>query len=273
MTTATDWPVGLAKVPYEEYHRKILGVVSKTALDHVDRSPAHYKTWVEMPEGEPTPALLFGQAFHCALLEPDEFAKAFTAEPDFGDCRYGANKARRDQWRLENAGKIQISPASMEAIAGMVASVRAHPMGGRMIRDGTPELTARWIDEQTGLRCKCRVDYYVPSLEMVVDAKSTDDASEDEWNRSVAKYLYHVQDAIYRAGMSAAGHPIRHFILLAVEKSPPYAVAAYELDADAIGKGYSRARHNIARLAESVRTNRWPAYSDSIRTLQLPPWA
>lgn len=267
-------PHGLHRnVPAATYHARVPGMASKSALDLVRRSPAHLKAWLDGHEEEPTPALAFGAAFHCNMLEPDVFARTYAVEPEFGDCRFKENKATRDAWRAKHAGAILLSAADAATIAAMCAAVRAHPLASRMIRDGEPELTLRWADEDTGLECRARADYYVPSLRMVVDVKSAIDASADEFRRAVAKYGYHRQDALYRAAFSAIREPIDHFVFVAVEKTAPFAVAIYALDGDATLKGHESIARDMATLAQCFRTNSYPGYPVEIQTLQIPPWA
>lgn len=273
--TILDYSAGLhANVPPRVYHGRHLGLVSKGALDYVARSPLHYRAWVDgVSLDEETPALTFGAAFHCALLEPERFATDYATEPDFGDCRKKENKAARDAWRAEHAGATALAECDQSAISGMIASVRAHPLASRMISDGEPELTVRWEDVETGLQCKSRADYYVRKLGMVADVKSAVDARPSAFRKAVANYDYHVQDAIYRAGFSAVGAPIAHFVFIVVEKTPPHAVAVYSLDAATVARGYSAFRSRITTLADCLRSNDWPGYSGSIQELALPAWA
>lgn len=267
-------PLGLhANVSTTRYYTRALGQVSKSGLDRFHRSPAHYRAWIESKLDKDTVALTFGRAFHCAILEPERFESEYATRPEFGDCRRKENKARRDEWNDAHAGHNVVDAEDMAAIEGMRDAVLRHPLAGKMIRDGQSELTAVWDDPDTGLRCQCRADYYVRKLAMILDVKSTEDASEDAFLRSVVKYRYHVQDALYRFGFSAVGETVQHFCLVAVEKTPPFAVGIYTLDADGIGRGYSAARRDIDGLAECVRTNNWPSYPERIQTLELPPWA
>lgn len=260
-------------VPSDVYHVRQIGVASKSALDLVHRSPAHYKAWVDGADEEPSEALEFGSAFHCALLEPDDFARRYAVEPDFGDCRRKENKAARDAWRAEHANALSLSAEWAEAISGMCRAVRAHPLAGRMLVGGDAEVTLRWVDESTGLPCKARVDYHVRGRRLVVDAKSTMDASPAAFRKSVANFRYHVQDAMYREAFRACGEPIEHFAFIAVEKRAPYAVAVYMLDADAVQRGHVAMRTDLETLARCMREQTWPGYPAEIHTLNLPPWA
>jgi exodeoxyribonuclease VIII len=260
-------------VPAEVYHQRELHVASKSALDLVHRSPAHYLAWLHGQERKKTAALHFGQALHMAQLEPERFEQTYVVLPDFGDMRSSKNRAARDAWLAERPGVLTLTEDEHATLHGMIAAILQHPAGSRLVLDGQPEVTLRWRDEITGLRCKARADYWVRAKRLAVDLKSTDDASPEAFARSVHKYRYHCQDAMYRAGFAACGEPISHFALLAVEKTPPHAVAVYTLDEDAVTKGYAAVRMDMATLAECVRTDHWPAYSDGVQELALPRWA
>jgi hypothetical protein len=256
--------------PAEEYHRRELGVVSKSALDRVKRSPAHYKLWVDGAADEDTEDLAFGRAFHMALLEPARFSSAYIEIPKFTGK---GSKAAKEAWLAEHVGVAVLKMDDLLTITNMVDAVHSHPIASGMIRDGEPELTLAWKDELTGLSCKSRLDYYVRSLAMIVDAKSTRDASREAFRKDIAKYGYHRQDALYRSAALALSMPVEHFALMAVEKEPPHAVAIYTLDAEAIGAGYSSTRRDIDTLAHCMKTGRFPGYPETIQTIDVPPWA
>lgn len=269
-------------VPHEVYQERVHGMASKGALDRLHKSPAHLLAWMQgkldEPEREP---LVFGGALHCALLEPEaEFDRRFALMPSFDEFRDArgalttkAGKEAKAAFLGKSDGKQILDGDDVMNIGAMIASVRKHPLASRMIQDGMPEVTVRWRDVETGIECKARADYYVASRKMVVDVKSTRDASRREFQRSVVNYRYHVQDAIYRAAFGAVNLPIEHFVFVCVEKTPPFAVATYTLDAQAIQRGYTAYRLDIERLAECLRNDSWPAYPETIQTLDLPPWA
>lgn len=275
MTSILDLPHGLHEnVPNGVYHQRHRGLVSKSALDVVHANLSKYDAWISGSlKEEQSEALDFGGLFHCALLEPDRFGATYIVEPDFGDCRKKENKAARDAWRDENEGRTPIAAHHDEAIRGMVKAIHAHPIAGRAVRDGVSELTLRWKDADTGLECKSRADYYVKSRRMVVDVKTAVDASERAFTKSVANYRYHVQDALYRAGFAACGEPIQHFMFVVVEKAPPFDIATYVLDMDAIQAGHNAASRDMAKLATALQNNEWPGYPVGIVKLELPPWA
>jgi hypothetical protein len=268
-----ELPDGLHEnLPLEVYHERILGVASKSALDLVRRSPLHYKSWVDGATSEETEALHFGSALHCAQLEPERFARVYSAEPDFGDCRFKEPKARRDQWRAENKESLKLSAREAADIRGMVASVRAHPVAGPMLEQGITEVTLKWRDQETGLTCKGRADHWGKGLSLCADLKSTVDASEYAFHRTIFKYGYDKQCAFYMDGFEACGEPLQYFIFCAVEKTPPYAVAVDSCTPEVIDHARRQVRESMRRLADCLATGEFPGYSENIRNVYLPSW-
>jgi hypothetical protein len=93
-----------------EYHQKALGVVSKSALDRIHKSPAHYRAWLEGGERD-TPAMSFGRAFHCYVLEPEVFAATYAVVPDLEQGQQGSKdplvrgERRKGLHRPRHAGR------------------------------------------------------------------------------------------------------------------------------------------------------------------------
>lgn len=233
-------------VPEDVYHRRELGVASKSALDQLHRSPAHYYAWVTgEAEDEDSPALRFGKAFHTATLEPSKYVASARTKKDRDDA---------------------------EAIAGMVASVRRHPVAGPLVECCDPEVTLVW--GASGVRCKGRLDGYNPMGDPTAfDLKSTSDASPEGFAKSVANYGYARQEAMYRDGLEALGEPLARFYFVAVEKAPPYAVAVYELHDAWVEMGRRTIARDLDRLAECCAAGTFPSYAQNIVTLEPPKWA
>lgn len=256
-----------------DYFRRVLGEASKSGLDVFARSPAHYFAWCAGEDAPPTPAMEFGKAFHAYVLESRSFADRYAVAPDFGDGRTNAAKAAKAEFLTEHAGKALVRAEDMERIIRMADALAAHPLAKNLIIGGESEVTLRWTDPATGLRCKSRSDFYVPELSIAMDLKSTDDANPAAFARSCAKYRYHVQDAFYSDGYAAIGRPIERFLFVAVEKDAPHAVSVCLVDDAARDRANDLVRREMERLAECVAANTWPAYGDGINTLALPAWA
>lgn len=269
-------PVGVHRgIPAELYHRRHLGEASKSGLDQIERSPAHYKAWVEGQREHTSSAFQFGTALHASLLEPKRFRETYVVEPDFGDCRYKENKALRDEWRAENRGSVVISSADMLAIEGITGSVMAHDRARPLLTAGDSEVTIAWVDEATGVRCKARIDRLVQHGDswIAVDAKTTEDAGPEQFARSAARYGYHHQAAFYLRGLQALGVSCSLFAFAAMEKEAPFAVAVYVLEEEALAHANACIDRALSRMARCLSSGEWPAYPREVQSLALPRWA
>jgi len=259
-------------LPAEDYHQPALGVASKSGLDKIARSPAHYRAWLEGPH-ETTPAMEFGSLFHAYTLETAKTLAEVVVAKSFGDCRVKANKAARDEFLAEHAGKRIIDPETWDTCRRMGDAVHKHPIAARLLAQGKSEVSIYWQDED-GLDCKARIDHWIDSMRISVDLKTTTDASPEAFARSCHAFRYHVQDSFYRDGLAAAaGCQVKAFLFVAVEKEPPYAVAVYELDSMSKDRGRDLYRANLATLKHCLETDDWPAFGQRIVPLTLPAWS
>lgn len=249
-------------MPAAQYHAH--PAVSKSVLDKIARSPAHARAYLDGQREEATGAMVFGEALHCSVLEPRRFADQYRVFE--GDRRTKAGKEAYEA--LTARGASVLSAADADAISAMTMSVRKHPVAGGLLADGMAEASVFWQDERTGLECKARPDWWHRERGLVVDLKTTDDASPAGFARSVATYRYHLQAAHYRAGTGCS-----RFLFVAVEKKAPYAVAVYELDTDAIRAGAELQATLLGQYASCQEFGVWPGYPAEIQQLALPKWA
>ena len=238
--------------------------ISASHLHAVAASPYHYwKRFIDPDRKplEPTAAMRLGSLVHCAVLEPDELLQRY------GVCGPRNTKAGKEQAAAMAANGIEaVTEADMALALSMAAAVREHPAAALLLAKGKAEQSFWWDDTTTGLRCKCRPDWYDGTT--IVDLKTTTDASPAGFAKSVANFRYHVQANHYLAGTSA-----ERFVFIAVEKTYPYAIGVYELDAAAMEYGEALRRANLAVIADCRAIDEWPGYGTGIQALSLPQWA
>jgi len=155
---------------------------------------------------ETTPAMEFGRAFHCAILEPERFAATYVERPDV-DGRTKEGKAVLSGL----AGKALLTPDDWQRIMDMRDAVHELPEFAAWeigSRPGGAEVTYR--DTWLGVPVQCRVDYE-PDPDTLVDIKTCDDL--DWFSRDAYKYGYLHQAAWYRSMTWA-----NRFLIIAVEK-------------------------------------------------------
>lgn len=178
------------------------------------------------------------------------------------------------EWTENNPGRIVLTPETWDQLHAMANAVHSHPAAGALLTGcpGEAEKSVYWNDAITGVLCRCRPDWWRDD-NVIVDLKTTEDASPEGFAKSMANYRYDVQAAYYMDGIQKATRKRpKAFVFIAVEKKPPYGVGVYVLDADSLELGRAQYQHDLRIYAECVRTGEWPGYGDKIQTISLPAW-
>lgn len=257
-------------ISLEDYHRQIKGY-SKSSLDIIDKSYSHYLSAVLEPR-EATPAMAFGSAFHCKVLTPKLFDEEYAVAPSV-DRRTKAGKLEWQDFVDSSDGKEIITIDQSDIIDKMSEKMFSHTKAAALLKDGDAEHTFIWEDPKTGLKCKCRPDY-LRQDGICIDVKTTSDASWFKFQRSVVNFRYHVQGAFFLDGISSVLKTrIEHFILIAIETSPPYEIAIYRLDENAIDVGRVSYEKNLMTAKEYHDDPEKPCgYPMDIQDMFLPSW-
>lgn len=178
------------------------------------------------------------------------------------------------EWTENNPGRVVLSPEVWDQLHAMRDAVHNHPAAHALLTGvpGEAEKSVYWNDPTTGVLCRCRPDWWRDD-DVLVDLKTTDDASPEGFAKSMANWRYDVQAPYYMDGVKlATGRNVKAFVFVAVEKKPPYAVGVYVLDSDSLELGRAQYQHDLRIYAECVRTGEWPGYGDKIQTISLPAW-
>lgn len=249
--------------------------VSRSELWKLRESPEKAKWAWENPE-QPTPALLFGQAVHKLILEPDTFDDEFAVAPDC-DRRTKAGKEAYNAFceGLGDRGIITIDQYQT-AVEMQKAALQA-PFVAKLLQ-GEHEKPMLWVDELTGETCKIRIDVLNTSTStpIIVDYKSTEDASTDGFMRSAIKYGYSFQAAMYSEGFEKVTGEKPIFVFIAQEKKPPYSVNILQADDLFLKHGYEIFRELIGVYSDCKKSGNWYGYLGAynvINNLALPSWA
>ncbi|WP_237173008.1 PD-(D/E)XK nuclease-like domain-containing protein [Paracandidimonas lactea] len=278
----------------EQYHRG--AGISKTGLDLIERSPAHYFAEYLDPnrppkENDETPARLAGHLAHCAILEPAEFDKRYAVLPADAprkptSAQWNAKNPSSDslsamawwrEWLANNEGRTIITHEQRETALRQAESVRRLPDIRDALDRGRPEVSAYWRDSGTGVLCRCRPDWVHdagPGRAILVDVKTYSNAAPVEFARQIARMRYHVQAAYYTDGYAAAANvDVLAFVFLAVETEYPYAASAVMLDEASLEQGRAEYRRNVSAYAQCLSSGEWPGYPEGIQPVSLPAWA
>jgi len=218
-----------------------------------------------------------GNAVHAAVLGEGHDIVEIVG---FTDYKKADARALRDE--AYAAGKVPLLPKEVEQVAAMEKAIREHRDAGPLFAPGMgiAERSIYWTDPATGVRCRVRPDWLIirPEVTVIVDLKTTTDASPDACSKAIETYSYHQQGALYIDGVQAAGFAPEgaRFFVAFQSKKAPYLVTLRELkDQD---QDIGRARNEVAlRLyADCVANDDWPDWTgsvDQIPQIGMPSWA
>lgn len=190
------------------------------------------------------------------------------------------------EWDANNGHRRILTPEQWTQIHNMRDAVLAHPAASAlMTMRGKAEQSVYWVDEATGELCRCRPDWWPQEMGMVVDVKTTEDASPEGFAKSIVNWRYHVQHPYYLDGIAVAIKQSRSkipapkaFVFLVVEKTAcvvngkAKGVAVYVLDQDGVALGRAEYKRDLQVYAECNRTGIWPGYGDKIQNISVPQW-
>lgn len=259
-----------------EYHAH--PAISKTGLDYISDSPAHYKYYKENGTEE-TAALVFGRAFHTMVLEPEKSKDEVIVMPDAWQTKKECGisiEEQKEEFRFKHQHKAILTVDQLDAANGMLASIEGHAAARFILRksQGVAEPSLFWQDPETGVDCRARFDWMLGNG-MLVDLKSTRCAKPDVFDKLAYEHRYHVQAAFYmEAYRQVMGNEPAGFAFIACEKDPPYLTCVYLATEDFIKLGEIDYRKDLLTYAECLRTGEWPGYPDiSLVPLNLPRYA
>ena len=257
-------------IPAADYHA-MTEYVSNSMLGRFARCPAAVKV-----QDEDSKALTFGSMFHKHTLEPYTFADEYAVAPEGIDRRTTAGKAAWAEFEQTAQYRTVVTAADYALAKQMAAAINAHPFASRLMQ--TPgratEQSVFWLDGLSGEPCKCRIDLTFPEQRTLVDLKSTSDASEEAFLRSVIKYGYARQSAMYLDGRNAvSADPFDTFIFIAVEKTAPFRVEVYRMDDGLIDYGREEYRRLLAEYSACREADTFHNYrNEGITTLYRPAY-
>lgn len=239
--------------------------ISKSSLFLMDKSPLHFKYFMEHPQGD-TAALLFGRASHKYILEREDFYNEFAVMPQI-NRRTKAGKAEAQAFMEAHAQKDIITKDDFDIIVEMAAQINANEVA-RALLTGVREQSYFWEDPMTGERCKCRPDCLTTYREKpyIVDYKTCDSCQDNHFERNCRKYGYDLQAGMYTEGLFCNTFERYGFAFVAQEKKPPYAVRIYFCTDEYINQGYDKFRELIGKYHECKQSGIWYGYEGKMNT-------
>jgi exodeoxyribonuclease VIII len=236
-------------------------------MRHIDDPPT-------LPPKE-SDAFAFGHAVHCLALEPEKFDERFAAAPKV-DRRTTAGKIRWAEHLEDSKDKIVIDEQDYADAIACVQALNNHPEFATIMAQPR-RVEVPFEFDLFGHRFKAKPDCIVDSMKLILDIKTTDDASPHRWQWSAVDYGYHRQAYIYQQAVQLETNEWYRFIFAVVEKPKPSTrgipptVALYELDPDTVRMGLEDSAGLVLQYESRLETNNWQQpYSSGIVPLRLP---
>ena len=234
------------------------------------KSGLHYQAYLKR-DREPTKALRIGSATHKLALEGSEaFEAAYAVAPDC-DKRTSAGKAEWAAFAAENAGKEILSAEEADLVAHMAGAARGrlNALGLKIV--ATEQYLA--VD-YCGVPIKAAIDLVAENAAgdvVLVDLKTTEDASPKGFLNSVRSYKYALQAHWYRTVYSLhTGKAIPPtFLFLAVEKQAPWATATYTVGPNLSSWAIADFEEAVKKYETSCALDLWTGYANEPQVLDV----
>lgn len=252
----------------DTYHAN--SALSNSQTLKIGRSVAHFlESKANPPDSD---AMAKGRAVHTLALEG---RKAFEAEymypaPDQDDRRTKAGKL----WlaRAEKDPRQIIRSSEADEVERINDALHDHPNAMRILRGPSVKNEVSYFaqDPEYPFDIRARIDAIAPNY--IADLKTTRDASENGFTRSVSRYGYDHQWVFYSRVLDALGLEVpKTFLIVAVETAPPYAIGIYELDSPWWTRGRKLVLRNLQRWHDYL-DGRLPyaGYTATAQPLPMP---
>ena len=249
-----------------EYHGRKTHI-SSTNIRTFNKNKKQFEYGLTHELVKQTKAMADGTAVHSFFLERDKFNTDYVTKP--ADIKLNTKVGK--EWAQEHQGKIIIDSEFSNNLLEMEKSFMDSP--AKLIYDnkGQTELSYFW-DDLVLVRGKCRPDWISDDGNIVVDVKTTIDASPKGFQKSISNWGYHLQLGWYLRGLRKLGLPAKEFIFIAIEKTPPFCVGVYSADQNMINFAMKEIDQLMPEIQTAMMSNEFPDYTPEITSIGLPPW-
>lgn len=248
--------------------------INSTGLRKYLKNPEAYKHYTLAGEDE-TPAKVFGAFYHTSVLEPAKIRAEYALEDQRPELDKGMTSKLNKEWKA-GLKKTLVSKSVATTVVGMKKKLTANPNLAGLIDKGMNE-ESYYVDDFKGIKVKVRPDKITKTA--IMDLKTTTDASTDGFTRTIFKYGYHIQAALYLDVLKLFDPADRQFVFVAQEKDEPYSYQIFRLSNEVIEYGRYQYEELIELHKKCVRENKWGGYEIfneqseyGVQEIVLPHW-
>jgi hypothetical protein len=257
---------GIFDIEEPLYHRIRAFNYSSMKILH-DMSPRHLKARMDGLSKPITPQLQarfdFGSAVDLGIFEPDRFDAEVTRAPT--GKGWSKNSIKYKEWADVHKEDIILTKDAYARARGVVREVKKKNTAMALLESGWPQKSVLWRHPEFGFWCKCRPDWIVDSDTdpVVVDLKTTENASRWKFIRQIERLKYYWQAYWYLSGLTAVtGVKHRKWRWLVTETYPPHESNVFVADPSEIEATGNSVWLVCEKYAQCIDKDEWPGYPD-----------
>lgn len=222
---------------------------------------------------------IIGSACHSLLLQPTVFDSEFLVHEPF-DLRKSKDRDQLFEMRAYNPHRQLLPTDDYDIAKKMAARAMAHRTAGAYLEDFVGESSVfqpiRVFDEVAEAfrepLMKCRPDALPVLMPVIVDIKTTMDASLSGFANQIRKLHYDLA-AFHYLKVCNESQPLlaeleferfEQFVFIAIENFAPYCVACYDLSAAMLAEGGRKWGIAVDRWLDGALTGGYP---NDVRTI------
>lgn len=274
-------------VPFKEYVK--WNCFSKSMIPSVMKNAKQLKHY--LTSFEPTEPMIMGSLVDELLLQPSGLVDFGLLSDTYPDAKTGNQKpwngnstwCKEEGQRIIDDGLTPIKHKTLDEAHVIAGAARLNEEAAKRIDNGKKQVSIVWIDEETGVSCRARLDLLTEGIligpehnNSIDDLKTTRDASESEFSRQILNLGYHQQAALYLDGWSNLKQcPELEWNFIAVENTAPYGCAVHTLQPESIELG-RRDYKKALRIYKAYMENDpdlLKGYPDQKQPIDVPVWA
>lgn len=260
-------------IPFDQYcDWQALNI---STLLHGRRSMLHLKAAMDGPPMPRTVSMATGTLGHTLTLEPARAMQCYIVMPDYANdpenVKADGTKSSRPTstaWYKQKAKDFAAANITREVVTqdqydnmlGMLQALAGHDKARTALAGGQREVSLVWVDADTGILRKGRLDLVDADQMLLLDLKVTDDASRFE--NTIDRFGYHIRMASYREGWLSVSDDDIWPWLLAVEPKPPFGIRYAAIGKQTLAVGRCDYRLLITQYQRCIETGEWPGYED-----------
>lgn len=263
---------GIYALKDDDYHRgdPWINALSSTFLKNViSKSPGH--AIHELNNPKQADFYDFGNSFHYLMTEPDEFDQNVAV---FDGRRYGG---KWESFKAAAGKKLILKPDDIDRLHAMKEAAFEMKTVAGLFADGIAEQSYFWLDEVSGIMCKCRPDWECGDVAILADIKTEGRlAKKSAFSRTISNLHYDLSAAYYMGGVNSvlmaqgSEQLFSKWLWIVVETEPPHGVGIYEADQIMMDNGRTKVRYALDKCAECFKSDIWPKYPDEVVPVSLP---